>query len=224
MDIKSYTAKKIREYRKLRGLTQKELGAKIGVKHNTISGYENCTNEPEQDLLFKIASALEISINDLFPPTNHSNYSFQAANEGDTSNINFNTHINNRIPVLGHVIAGIPISAIQEILDYEEISPKLAATGEFFALKVKGASMEPKLYEGDTIIIKVQSDVESGDIAVVLIDGEEATVKQIKKSDAGITLIGYNVSVYSPKFYTNKEIEELPVTIIGKVVELRRPV
>lgn len=69
MDIKKYTSTKIREYRKLNGLTQKELGDKIGVKHNTISGYENGTSEPEQDLLFKIANVLHISINDLFPST-----------------------------------------------------------------------------------------------------------------------------------------------------------
>ncbi len=69
MDIKIYVSNKIREYRKLRGLTQKELGDKIGVKHNTVSGYESATSEAEQDILFKIANALEISINDLFPPT-----------------------------------------------------------------------------------------------------------------------------------------------------------
>lgn len=69
VDIKIYVSNKIREYRKLRGLTQKELGDKIGVKHNTVSGYESATSEAEQDILFKIANALEISINDLFPPT-----------------------------------------------------------------------------------------------------------------------------------------------------------
>lgn len=69
MDIKEYTSAKIKEYRKLNGLTQKELGDKIGVKHNTISGYESGINEPEQDLLFKIANALHVSINDLFPNT-----------------------------------------------------------------------------------------------------------------------------------------------------------
>lgn len=69
MDVRSYTANKIKEYRKLKGLTQKELGERVGVKHNTISGYENCTTEPEQNILFKIASVLEININDLFPPT-----------------------------------------------------------------------------------------------------------------------------------------------------------
>lgn len=87
MDIKSYTAKKIKEYRKLRNLTQKELGEKIGVKHNTISGYENGTNEPEQDLLFKIASALEISINDLFPPTKYSNNDLPPLTKRDEAQI-----------------------------------------------------------------------------------------------------------------------------------------
>ena len=69
MDVRKYTANKIKEYRKLNRMTQKELGEKIGVKHNTISGYENGTSEPEQDLLFKIAAALNININDLFPQT-----------------------------------------------------------------------------------------------------------------------------------------------------------
>jgi transcriptional regulator with XRE-family HTH domain len=68
-NIKLYIASQIKKYRKLAGLTQKELGEKIGVKHNTISSYESGTNEPEQDMLFKIANALGVSINDLFPPT-----------------------------------------------------------------------------------------------------------------------------------------------------------
>lgn len=67
--IKGYVADRIKMYRKAAGLTQKELGEKIGVKHNTVSSYESGINEPEQDMLFKIASALGISINDLFPPT-----------------------------------------------------------------------------------------------------------------------------------------------------------
>lgn len=69
VDIKMFVATKIKKYRKMRHLTQRELGEKVGVKHNTISSYENGTNEPEQDLLFRIASALGISINDLFPET-----------------------------------------------------------------------------------------------------------------------------------------------------------
>ena len=221
MDIRKYTSTKIKEYRKQRGLTQKELGDLVGVKHNTISGYENGTNEPEQDILFKIASALHISINELFPETKSS---FQV-NENFIFNngINFSKRTGVQIPILGSVIADTPISAIEDILGYEEITPELASTGSFFCLKVKGSSMEPRLFEDDIIVVKQQPDVESGEVAVVLVNGDEATVKQIKKADNGITLIGYNVAVYPPTFYSNEDIINLPVTIIGKVIELRRP-
>lgn len=187
------------------GLTQKELGEKIGVKHNTISSYESGKNEPEQDMLFKIAAALDISINELFPQTASSFSGIKGV----------------RIPILGKVVAGIPIEAITDIDGWEEISPKMAASGEYFALRIKGLSMEPKLHEGDIVIVKRQSDVESGDTAIILVDSEDATVKQIKKTKEGIMLIGLNIDVYPPHFYTNREIADLPVQIIGKVVESR---
>lgn len=203
--VKNYVADKIKFYRKMAGLTQKELGEKIGVKHNTISSYESGKNEPEQDMLFKIAAALDISINELFPQTASSFSGIKGV----------------RIPILGKVVAGIPLEAITDIDGWEEISPKMAASGEYFALRIKGLSMEPKLHEGDIVIVKRQSDVESGDTAIILVDSEDATVKQIKKTKEGIMLIGLNIDVYPPHFYTNREIADLPVQIIGKVVESR---
>lgn len=210
MDVRSYTANKIKEYRKLKRMTQKELGEKIGVKHNTVSGYENGTNEPEQDILFKIAAALDVSINDLFPET-----------RSDTTNIRRRKK-GVRIPVLGYVVAGIPIEAIEDIIDYEEIDEELARTGDFFALQVRGESMEPVLYEDDVVIIRKQPTADTGDIAIVLINGDEATIKKIKRERDGVMLIGYNTSAYEPHFYSNEEIENLPVQILGKVIELRR--
>lgn len=127
-----------------------------------------------------------------------------------------------RIPILGRVVAGIPLEAITDIEGYGEITPKMASLGEYFALRIKGHSMEPQILDSDIVICKCQSDVESGDIAIILVNGDEATCKQIKKSPEGVTLIGFNPLVYPPHFYSNKEIEELPVNVIGKVVELRR--
>jgi len=210
MDVRSYTANKIKEYRKLKRMTQKELGEKIGVKHNTVSGYENGTNEPEQDILFKIAAALDVSINDLFPET-----------RSDTTNIHRRKK-GVRIPVLGYVAAGIPLEAIEDIIDYEEIDEELARTGDFFALQVHGESMEPVLYEDDVVIVRKQPTADTGDIAIVLINGDEATIKKIKREREGVMLIGYNTAVYEPHFYSNEEIENLPVQILGKVIELRR--
>ncbi|WP_298676450.1 XRE family transcriptional regulator [uncultured Megasphaera sp.] len=126
-----------------------------------------------------------------------------------------------KIPVLGSIIAGIPVDAIQDIIDWEEIPREMATTGEFFGLKVKGHSMEPRILEGDVVIVKRQADVESGKVAVVLINGNEAMLKRVKKQENGITLIANNISVYAPHFYTNDEIEKLPVHILGEVVELR---
>ena len=82
------------------------------------------------------------------------------------------------IPVLGYVRAGVPIEAVEEILDYEEISQEQARTGEFFALKIKGDSKEPKISEGDVVIVRKQSTVENGELAVVLVNGDDATVKK----------------------------------------------
>lgn len=125
-----------------------------------------------------------------------------------------------KVPVFGTVAAGIPISAIEDIIDYEEIDEQTANSGEYFALKIKGDSMEPRMTSGDVVIVRSQSTIESGDIAIVLINGEEATCKKIKHTPEGIMLISLNPA-YEPMFYSKKQIEELPIRILGKVVELR---
>ena len=126
-----------------------------------------------------------------------------------------------KINVLGSVAAGIPISAIHDVIDEEEITEELAAQGDFFGLAIKGDSMSPMIMNGDTVIVKAQPEVRDGDIAIALVGEEEATCKKIKKTPEGVMLIPLN-SEYEPIFYTNKQIEQLPVKVIGKVVEQRR--
>ena len=124
------------------------------------------------------------------------------------------------IPVLGYVRAGIPIEAVEEILDYEEISKEDAAKGEHFGLVVKGDSMEPRFADGDIVIVRKQETVENGEIAVVLVNGDDATVKRFYRSDNGIKLVSTNPK-YDPFFFTPDEVDSLPVQVIGRVVELR---
>ena len=124
------------------------------------------------------------------------------------------------IPVLGYVRAGIPIEAVEEILDYEEISQEMANKGYYFALSIKGDSMEPRITEGDVVIVRKQEIVENGELAVVLVNGNDATVKKFYMNDYGVNLISTNPA-YEPFTYSKKEVEELPVKVIGKVVELR---
>lgn len=200
---------KLKKCRKDMSLSQKEFGQKIGVAESTVSLYESNKRFPDADTLKKISALFGVSLDYLLG--NAPAKTVQQTPEGRGV----------RIPVLGRVVAGIPIEAVEEILDYEEITPELAATGEFFALKIRGHSMEPRMMEGDVVIVRRQDDVDSGDVAIVLVNGDEATVKRVKKQEEGITLIATNTSVYEPHFYSNKEIADLPVRILGRVVELR---
>lgn len=200
------TLKRLREEKEM---TQAELGKALEISPSAIGMYEQGRRTPDIPTLKKIASYFNVSLDYLL-----GNAPAKAVQQKPTGR-------GVRIPVLGRVVAGIPIEAVEEILDYEEITPELAATGEFFALKIRGHSMEPRMMEGDVVIVRRQDDVDSGDVAIVLVNGDEATVKRVKKQEEGITLIATNTSVYEPHFYSNKEIAELPVRILGRVIELR---
>lgn len=126
-----------------------------------------------------------------------------------------------KIKVLGRVAAGIPIEAITDIIDTEEITEKLAKTGKFFGLQIKGDSMTPNICNGDVVIVRQQDDAESGDTVIATVNGTDAVCKRLRKYNEGIELVSNNPS-YAPMEFSNKEICEKPVRIIGKVVELRR--
>lgn len=200
------SGQRITKLRKERDLQQKEVAAAIGMNRIVLNRIELGKRPLRDDEAVALADFFHVTTDYLLKGV--------IAQPRDKKGV--------RIPVLGRVVAGIPIEAVEEILDYEEITPEMAATGDYFALQVKGASMEPTLRDGDIVIVKKQSTVDSGDIAIVLVNGNDATVKEIKESPAGITLIGHNAAIYTPQFYSNKEIQNLPIQIIGKVVEMRR--
>lgn len=206
-EMRKLFSKRLSEMMQRENINQVELSRIIGVSESTVGKWILCKSMPRMGIIQKLADHFHVG----------KSYFLE-----ETSKDSSPTGRGVRIPVLGRVVAGIPIEAVEEILDYEEITPELAATGEFFALQVKGSSMEPTLRDGDVVIVKKQPTVDSGDIAIVLVNGNDATVKEIKESPAGITLIGHNVAVYTPHFYSNHDIESLPIQIIGKVVEMRR--
>lgn len=200
------TSTRIKELRLRMGLTQEELGKKIGVGKAAIHKYEaGYVENLKRTTLSNLAQVLETT------PTYLMGW--------DDNNENIFKSV--KIPVLGRISAGIPLEAIEDIKDYEEIPKYMADRGEYFALRIQGESMEPKFSDDDVVIIKRQDNVESGEIAVVIVNGSDATVKRVMKQENGIMLIATNQAVYPPKFYDNKAIEELPVRILGKVVELR---
>lgn len=125
------------------------------------------------------------------------------------------------IPVLGRVAAGIPISAIENIIGYEEITQQMAKSGEFFALKIKGDSMAPYIMEGDIVIVREQPDAENGDVIIALVNGNDACCKKLQKSEGSVKLISLNPA-YEPMVFTHSEIDTIPVQVIGRVMEIRR--
>lgn len=126
-----------------------------------------------------------------------------------------------KIPILGEVAAGIPIAEQENVLGYEEISRDMAVKGEHFGLIVKGGSMEPRIFDGDTVIVRKQDFCESGKIAIVLVENEAVTCKKVVFRDNGIELISLN-PLHPPMFYGAEAVEKLPVTIIGVVVRVIR--
>lgn len=200
-------SRNLQRYMDLFGFNQKDIAEKIKTNKSVVSSWINCTRYPRMNTIERLASLFGIEKSDL-------------TDDKDTSAPPRVKGV--RIPILGKVVAGIPLEAIEDIEGYEEITPAMARKGEYFALRVRGKSMEPFIIEGDIVIVRKQAEVETGEIAIVLVNGDEATVKEIKIHEDGLMLIGKNVAVYSPHFYNQKQIEELPVQIIGKVVEVRR--
>lgn len=201
---------RIKEIRKSKKLTQGELGALIGVSAAAVSQWEIGKANISYHLAINLAKALNVSVDYLL------------GNADTFSGNGTLKEVGTRIPVVGAIRAGIPITAIEDVEDWEEIPDAMARGGDYIALRVRGSSMEPKIFDGDVAIIRRQETVENGQIAAVLINGDEATIKKVKIMPEGIMLIAYNAEVYEPHFYSLQEIADLPVRIYGRLVEVRR--
>ena len=206
--MKRSCSERLSQVLSIKNITQTELCKRTGIPKSAMSQYIKGNFEPKQDRIYLIAKALNISEAWLM------GYDVSMHKEENTKKTGI------KIPVLGLVRAGIPMDAVEYIIDYEEIGEDMARQGEFFGLQIKGDSMEPKISEGDVVIVRKQPDVESGEIAIVLVNGDEATIKKVQKFNGGINLIPSNPA-YDVMTYTNEQIEKLPVRVLGKVVELR---
>lgn len=190
-----------------KGIKASQVAKATNIPASTFSDWKYGRSKPKADKMKKIADFLDVSKDWL--EGNSDNPVVQKSSKGKIIN------------VLGDVAAGIPIEAVQNIIDTEEISENLANTGEFFGLRIKGDSMQPSICAGDTVIVKKQDDAESGDIVIALVNGDSATCKRLVKYAEGISLISLNPA-YDPMVFSNKEIQEKPVKILGKVIENRR--
>ena len=187
--------------RKKMDLTQEELGTRLGFSRTAISAWEIGRNEPTYEDAIKIANFFGVTLDYLI-----------GAEEPNNKRV---------IPVLGIVKAGYDYLAQNNIITYIEPSPEMADLENYFGLIVKGDSMSPLFNEGDYLIVHKQDEFISNDTCIVLINGDEATVKKVVKTNDGIELHAFN-PYYPVKKYTFKEISELPIIILGKVEKLIR--
>ena len=199
----STIGQRIKKRRLELGLTQEELGAKIGVQRAAINKYETgLVQNIKRSTQQKLADALGIDVVSLFYPVEDRP---------------------NRIKVYGSVPAGIPIEAVEDVIDWEDIPQTWIDYGDkYIGLKVKGDSMYPKYIDGDTVIVKLQPDCESGQDAIVYVNSYDATLKRVIKQQDGIMLQPINPEFEPKKYDYNDEVN--PVSIVGIVVEIRRKI
>ena len=195
----------LRNLRKRKFMTQAEVAKFLNITPPAYAHYEQGYTSPDIITCKKIAALFGVSVDVLL---------------GDKP---LNESKGVKIPVLGVIPAGTPIEAVEDILDYEDISEDMARRGNYFALKVHGDSMLPTVKDGDVVIVRQQEDAESGQICVVMINGYDATLKEIKKEPNGIWILPHNPnSDFKPSFYSKEEIIKKPIRIIGVAVEIRR--
>jgi len=200
---KEIMARNIQHYMNRYDKTRKDMCEALGVKYTTFTDWVTGESYPRIDKVEMMANYFGISKSDLVEDKS------KASKRGVA------------IPVLGRVAAGVPIEAIEDIVDTEEISEEMARTGDFFGLRIQGDSMEPRMESGDVVIVRQQSDADSGDTVIAIVNGEDATCKKLRKFHDGIELVATNPN-HAPVFFSNEEIEALPVKIIGRVMELRQ--
>ena len=187
---------RIKQLRNENGITQRELAKLLGIEISAVSKLEVGRVPLKEEYIIKLASYFNVSTNYL---------------------LGIETATKRLLPVLGTVKAGYNYLAEQNIIDYINPYMENVDSENYFGLLVKGDSMSPHFTEGDYVIVhKTDGCFESGKICVVLINGDEATIKKVVKTDEGIELYAFN-PYYPMKKYTFEEMKKLEIKIIGIV-------
>lgn len=211
-------AERIKEEREKRGLSQEQLAEKIGVDRTTIVKYETGASRPTRKVK-ELSAVLGLSAGELvgIEVTLHAD-TVRNVSKPDIKEIGIPVTM---IPIYGRIAGGEPRDAVEDIIGYLPVAESEVAHGEFYALKVFGASMSPTITDGNVIIVKKQETVDDGQIAVVLI-GDESTVKRVYRDTKGISIVADNAAIFRPRHYTDEEIENIPIRILGRAVKVSR--
>lgn len=226
----NYIGEFIKKYRG--DMSLREFAEKCDISHTHLDsiekGVDPRTGKPVRvtvDTLKKIAKTMGMTINDLLIQSGDVKINDLQFDNAELIDIPSDII---KIPVLGRIPAGMPFEAIEEqfAIDYEEIPREWLRGGkQYFALKLDGDSMEPEYHDKDVVIFQKTSNCESGQDCCVKINGFDATFKRVKKQENGIMIIPLNENNstgFSTTFYTNEDIINKPIEIIGIVKQIRR--
>ena len=192
-------------------MTQSELADRLGISKSTISMYEIGDRTPSALVYEALADIFNVDLDYLYLKSPiRSRFTVGVALPEEVV----------YIPLLGRVAAGTPITALENRIGTVSVSRDVAKDDDLFALRISGDSMSPRIYDGDIVIVKSQSDADSGQIVIALINGDDAVCKKLVKYDGGIALTSLNPA-YTPMYFKDSDIESYPVRILGVVVELR---
>ena len=213
-------SKRLKELRTEAGYTQSDLAERINIHKQTISQYERGVRHPDFDTLSALCDTFNVSTDYLL---GKDDVTMRLLNTEEMTLIDRlrRGDVAVKIPVFAKVPAGIPMEAIEDVVDQEEIPIAMVRDGgQYYGVRISGDSMEPRIKDGDVVIVRKQTTADSGDTVIAMVNGYDATCKRLKKYRDGIELIANNPS-YETMFFSNDDIKNLPVQIIGKVVELR---
>ena len=201
-EIKTIFSKNLNALMNRTGVNVSDLSDKTGIPYSTVNDWKNGKKMPRGGNLQKLADFFHVNLSDL-------------TSESSPTNIIPVTPDNMvRIPIIGTIACGDPILADENIIGYRYHLRDKLPKGQTFYLTAKGDSMEPKIPDGSDVLIRLQNDVEDGEIAAVLVNGDtEATLKRVKKQGNIVMLVAENTD-YAPYIIT----EHNPARILGKAV------
>jgi repressor LexA len=197
---------RLKQLREKRGLRQQDVADQVGVARVTISLYEAGRREPDNETIERLADLFQVSVDYLFGRMDMPN----GLPPGAVLVTEFQ-----RIPIVGVIRAGTPILAQENIEGWRYIPSDLAKGGELFYLRVKGDSMQGTqnpIADGHLVLVRTQPEVENGEIAVVMVNGDEATLKRVHVQNNTLILTADN-SKYPPIIVGSEDVR-----IIGKVI------
>ena len=195
----------------LRGIKPIELSEKTGIDKSKISSYMSGRYKAKQDGVYLLAQALDV--NEIWLM----GYDVPMERQKVESNVFPTTDVPQKIPVVGKISAGLPILATENIEGYDFAPSSQIKEGyTHFYLRVQGDSMNLKFNEGDIVLVQKQDSLENDEIGVILVDGNDATVKKYK-TENGLVILepmstnpANTVQIYNPK--------KIDIKIVGKVI------